>query len=491
VNGDLVMSRRTVVDAGGSDLRLRSAGPIAAGIFSAHGLWIDTDGALPLVAGGAVQLDAAELQLDAGGPIGSALQPFVTDAERLSLSTRIDGAGIFVASTGSVTLGGTTIEVHRPDGQGGVQALGRAPLQSVDSAGDFVLDAAGTITVDAAGSMVASGRMTLNAADALTLQAGVSAMSADGMTLTAARGSVTIGEGVTVLSGTTSGALSITAGEDVMLAKQSDLRSSGGAIEVRAIAGTVTMDAAARMRSSGGDLSVRAEEGMEIGTLDAVTAGQAPASGGVITLRADGPGSRIVSAQAAAGVNARAAALRMQGYGLRLGEDGRALRVEAPVLDLAAPGGVLARQTQAHGETRHLAMVGDALYLQAASVGGDAIARGRVDKPDLLAPDLQPNLQPAAAPVNRVRPAGLWPTGPASNGFASLAAGRDLSGLASVVSLASAEVTWTPAGGDESDPGQELSRAFVLGSLASQPLQAGLHATQDGVAEYWLENLYL
>jgi hypothetical protein len=251
------------------------------------------------------------------------------------------------------------------------------------------------------------------------------------------------------------------------------------------------MDAAARMRSSGGDLSVRAEEGMEIGTLDAVTAGQAPASGGVITLRADGPGSRIVSAQAAAGVNARAAALRMQGYGLRLGEDGRALRVEAPVLDLAAPGGVLARQTQAHGETRHLAMVGDALYLQAASVGGDAIARGRVDKPDLLAPDLQPNLQPAAAPVNRVRPAGLWPTGPASNGFASLAAGRDLSGLASVVSLASAEVTWTPAGGDESDPGQELSRAFVLGSLASQPLQAGLHATQDGVAEYWLENLYL
>ena len=286
------------------------------------------------------------------------------------------------------------------------------------------------------------------------------------------------------------GAIVLTAQGNWTQGAGAQVRSGGGEVAVQS--GTLTMGATASIRSQGGAIRLRAEDGLEIGMLDAVPTGQPTGAGGVITVRSDSPASRIVSAQAATGLNARASALRMQGYGLRLGDEGRALRVEARSLDLSAPGGVLARQTQADGETHHVAMVGDALYLQVASLGVDPVASGRVPLPELIvAPPPQVNLQPAAAVQDRARATGVALSGAASGASSSLAAGSDLSGLARVAGLGSAEVTWRQTDADESQLGEELSRAFVLGSVSSQPAQAGVRLTEIGSVDYWLDDLYL
>jgi hypothetical protein len=440
-------------------------------------------------AGGAIVLtaqgnwtQAAGAQVDSGGgnvtvQSGGALT--------MDATAQIDaGTGLLdLESTGAMTLGelvGSTVS--------GTSTGGAIVAQSdiaADAAG-LVLSAELDLGLLAGVSATAAGAATLTSAQgAVSVGAGANLTSGAALSVTSTQGTVTVGAGAALGSGA---ALSVTAGLDMDLAAQAVLSSAGGAIvltaqgnwtqgagaqvrsgggEVAVQSGTLTMDATASIRSQGGAIRLRAEDGLEIGMLDAVPTGQPTGAGGVRTVRTDSPASRIVSAQAATGLNARASALRMQGYGLRLGDEGRALRVEARSLDLSAPGGVLARQTQADGETQHVAMVGDALYLQVASLGVDPVASGRVPLPELIvAPPPQVNLQPAAAVQDRARATG-------------------------VADLGSAEVTWRQTDADESQSGDELSRAFVLGSVSSQPAQAGVRLTEIGSVDYWLDALYL
>ena len=177
---------------------------MTAATLVADGIWLDTDGPTPVFGAGGLVVTADRLRMEVGGPIGSAAQPFALNVDRVSLSTRTDGAGIFLASAGDVTVGGGLgVKVYRPDGAGGVQTLGGASAKGLDSAGDLVLDAAGTITVDASGGGVVArdnvrlsatgvgtdvilgadvrsdtGHVTVQAADDLAMLAGVDVMTA-------------------------------------------------------------------------------------------------------------------------------------------------------------------------------------------------------------------------------------------------------------------------------------------------------------------------
>ena len=491
---------------------LSSAG--GAIVLTAQGHWTQAAGAqvdsgggnVTVQSGGALTMDATA-QLDAGTGL---LQLQSTRAMTLG---ELAGSTVSGTSTGGAIVAQSDIAT----GAGGLVLSAEVDLSllagmSATAAGAATLTSAqGAVSVGAGANLSSGAALSVTSTQgAVTLAAGANLTSGAALSVTSTQGTVTVGTGATLGSGT---ALSVTAGLDMDLAAQAVLNSAGGAIvltaqgnwtqgagaqvrsgggEVAVQSGTLTMDATASIQSQGGAIRLRAEDGLEIGMLDAVPTGQPTAAGGVITVRSDSPASRIVSAQAATGLNARASALRMQGYGLRLGDEGRALRVEARSLDLSAPGGVLARQTQADGETHHVAMVGDALYLQVASLGVDPVASGRVPLPELIvAPPPQVNLQPAAATQDRARAAGVALSGAASWASSSLAAGSNLSGLARVADLGSAEVTWLQMDADESQSGDELSRAFVLGSVSSQPAQAGVRLTEIGSVDYWLDDLYL
>jgi hypothetical protein len=250
------------------------------------------------------------------------------------------------------------------------------------------------------------------------------------------------------------------------------------------------MDATALVRAPGATISMDAEGGLELGRIDSSLPGQPSATGGLVQLRAEGVNARIVSARDASGLNVQAGMLRMQGYGLRLGDDGRALRVDAGSLDLWAPGGVLSRQTQAGGHTHHVAMVGDTLYLQVASLGTDTVASGAfVPHPPQSNPVLK--TLSAAPSSGRGQVSGVDQSVWAARATDTPATEKMMPRLPGVDGTRPADLISLHLDDDEPPAGDSLSRAFLLGSVFSQPSLAGLAAADMGVAEYWIDNLYL
>jgi hypothetical protein len=69
--------------------------------------------------------------------------------------------------------------------------------------------------------------------------------------------------------------------------------------------------------------------------------------------------------------------------------------------------------------------------------------------------------------------------------------GKVMPRLAGVDDPRSADLISLQLDDEEPSAGDSLSRAFLLGSVFSQPSLAGLPAADMGVAEYWIDNLYL
>jgi len=81
---------------------------------------------------------------------------------------------------------------------------------------------------------------------------------------------------------------------------------------------------------------------------------------------------------------------------------------------------------------------------------------------------------------------------PGAGASAALNLETDSAGLARVADLGSADISWQqPRDGAGAATADVLSRAFVIGSHAYQPIHAGMNWTETSFAEYWLDNLSL
>jgi hypothetical protein len=455
-----------------------------------------------------VDVVASGLRLVAGVGIGAPTNAIETTVT--TLTARATSGGVYLLETDGLTVDDVSVTTQRVGTDASTGTSGSSDAVQADvitTGGNGSIDLRtlnGSITLgdgtvpddDTAVSAHGSGTVFLKAqGDDTDVVVSADIRSGSGTITVHAARSIAIGAAASV-GNQGAGTLELFAATGgLTMAGQSALATGGGAILVGAASGAILMQPDARMESVGGNVSLRADRGVELGVIDASIAGQPSNAGGTVSLRSDGGGSRIVSAQAATGINVRAAALKMQGYGLKLGETGRALRTDAPVLDLSAPGGVLARQTQADGEIHHVAMVNDALYLQAASVGAHVTAKPRASQGWL--PQAELALKQLPVSLAALSSGGLdtaaqvspLPGALSATGRADTAAS---SGLARVVGLGSASVSWSQAEDQTGTAAADvLSRAFILGSPFSQPVQAGLSWTDSSLADYWLDNLSL
>ena len=134
---------------------------------------------------------------------------------------------------------------------------------------------------------------------------------------------------------------------------------------------TLTMDAGSRLTARD-DLALMARDGLVVDRIDA--------AGQTVTLRSDAIGSTISALTPADGTaNVVADRVDLQGMGPLLGQ-GNAVRVQSAAVNVLAPSGMVARQTQASGDVNYVVMSAG-FGLPAAGQLGDAERGERPGRP--------------------------------------------------------------------------------------------------------------
>jgi hypothetical protein len=216
---------------------------------------------------------------------------------------------------------------------------------------------------------------------------------------------------------------------------------------------------------------------------------------GEVRLQAMGSDAVVRSGLAAGQTNITAASLVLEGMGPVAGT-GTPLQVNAPLVDVLTPSGMVMRQTQANGNVRVVVMADGQLHEQLVNVNRQFVTDGRdVATP---VPSLQSPAGPAAAAWGG---AGDWGGGWAQGSsetvrklLASLSVRGNLAdGAAGVGRLATADVQWQAGSDGDGSASADLDRAFLLGAPASQPLWGGAVMVDTSLADfdYWVETLTL
>jgi len=329
--------------AGAANIRLSAGTVMTVGAIA-------TTGAVDMSAGAILDSGSADIDVSAGAlrivaqatggsGIGSAAQHLQVAVGTLAASSagNAAGSGVYLDAVGVVAIDSiAAIAVSRTNADGSTGTLGSAPGSDLSSAGALVLTASGAITVNQ-GSANGSG---VSAAGNLLLKS--SGASAD------------IRLNAEVLS--TGGAISISAGRDLLAASSIIAGGAGASIDAAAVRAFV-MGEGSLLQTGGGNAAVRAGADATIETIDTGSGAVSVAAGGSI-IDQDGAGD--------SGVDILAGATQLSA-GLAIGSAASSLETRIATLSAnAGAGGVYI------SETDGLAI--DSVTVQVARVDGAGAA---------------------------------------------------------------------------------------------------------------------
>ncbi|MEY8876303.1 MAG: beta strand repeat-containing protein, partial [Leptothrix sp. (in: b-proteobacteria)] len=426
--------------------------------------------------------------------------------------------------TGDITIDGrvnpvrfdSPVEVRAAAGatvriEGDVQATS---LRIVGAAQVLVRDANLTATTPAgirfSGSATLAGNVVLTT-DALSLDGGAGSLQAADPTATLtlltqgpAR-TVFVGSAAVAQDGLLVGSQTLAALGDGFARIEIGRAGQTGALQVVGNAAfgdavtlwgsTLTMAAGSSLNALG-DVALMARDGLVVDHI--------AAAGQTVTLRSEGVGSTISAQPPAAGAPVTphivADRVDLQGMGPLLGH-GNAVQVQAGAVNVLAPSGMVARQTQANGDVNYVVMSGGSVYLQLVDSITHSVASGQVGLPAPTSVSQTATLVAA----NRVRASAyllpIDPIAPLSQvlhlgdpgAIAASAGWRAAQGAgvsAQVARLASADIVLT-ASGSSDDAVPDWSHAYLLGELDRQPTSSGVAMVGAGAFDYWVESLTL
>ncbi|MEI6026054.1 MAG: hypothetical protein WCT47_05100, partial [Betaproteobacteria bacterium] len=422
---------------------------------------------------GRVNVDGSSQTLTFANPVEIRTAP----GAQVEIKGRVEAQSLSVDGDATVKITGATLTLSEP---AGLKVQGRA-----DFSGDVTITASAVAFEGGAGSLTAQpgARLTLLPKDpAQNIVIGSGAPAGGPEFDLGTRELAALGDGFSRV-------------EIGHAGRAAELRVEGNAAFRDAVTlwgSKVTMAAGSNLTSSG-DVTVMAAGDVRLARVDA--------PGQTVTVRAEGAGASVKSIAGQAGVNVVAGKVVVEGFGPLDGQGG-ALRVNSGQVDLFTPSGLVLRQTQTNGEVHFLVMVDGVSYLQLVNTQRDAVASGKVGLPVVQ------STQGPAAPLAST---GGWALAlgadtpsslqrAASPGWSTITAqpevGWSLSNArrvdAQVARLTTADVTWNAALAASADQqGDTLSRAFLLGVPAAQPLAAGSSAALAAPFDYWVENLTL
>jgi hypothetical protein len=263
------------------------------------------------------------------------------------------------------------------------------------------------------------------------------------------------------------------------------------------------MASGTRLASQGGNVTVSAVNAstLRIAGIDARAAGTT--RGGVVDIQAGG--ATVEAANAGAGTDIFATAVNFAGYGPSADSIKDALRVQAEVVQLSAPQGLVVRDTGADGRTTFNLMKDGQLFKQMVVTGevtrvtenpnalldkGDdaLISAGLPVTSKLLAAPLLPvahlnwaydRRDPATA--SNMMVSSYLRSVSASEALASSTMGLELDLLSGNASDLLSEQSYGLA--------ERLERAYVLGTPGAQPLISGLDSFSEDTFDYWVDTL--
>jgi hypothetical protein len=313
--GAITMADDTSATADAGSIRYRAA------LNAVLELLQTNTGNVAVIAGGSIvdgdaetDIVASDLILSAGGDIGglaAGTDPLEIDVDRLTASADTGDSNIFEVDMVEVTQLTVSVEVVQANASTDTESNTQSDLQTMAN-GAIIL-------------RVLSGNLTISEGDAD--DTGVDA-AGSGVILLQAAGDVTLDADVA----SQTGAISILAGGDVN--QNADL-TTDATVDVEA-AGSIEMAASASTMTASDNIRYTADGDIEVGTLDARTAGS-QSTWGAIALSAAGSITDASSADSATDLYASAARLSA---GAGIGELGAAVNpLETEVAILAASSG--------------------------------------------------------------------------------------------------------------------------------------------------------
>jgi hypothetical protein len=364
--------------------------------------------------------------------------PLVLEADTLALHGSISGADTVVVKTADPARG---ITIGTGSTDAGTLNIDAATLARLASAGQLVF-----------GSADATGKVTLGAIDfgAIT----PAPIEVHGGLVEVLAGSGVLKTGAALLLDGDNGVL---LGDDI---------AAGGAVTIASSAGGVTMAAGTHVLG-GGRIEVTARGGVRIGQLQA----------DLVVVDSDG----VMSGNGDGSVNIVAKQASLHGLGPVAGQ-GNALLVQAPVLHVAAPSGVVVQDTDPDGRTHFYLLDGGKMYEQAVALS--SVERVSQD-PAAPAATLQGYrygggalLEPMASLLDGSGWASSWT---ASSSTSSYLSGSTLAAAdtAQLGMLSSSSLGLT----------RLFGQSFALGSAGQQALASGQPASSEVDFDYWLEDL--
>jgi hypothetical protein len=404
----------------------------ASGVVRFDGLLTLNGGTLTIA--GASQVIIGDIVVSGhGGQSG----PLVLEADTLALHGSISGADTVVVKTADPARG---ITIGTGSTDAGTLNIDAATLARLASAGQLVF-----------GSADATGKVTLGAIDLGAITP--APIEVHGGVVELLAGSGVLKTGAALLLDGDNGVL---LGDDI---------AAGGAVKIASSAGGVTMAGGTHVLG-GGRIEVTAHGDVRIGQLQADLV--VVDSAGVMSGNGDG-NVNIVAKQAS-----------LHGLGPVAGQ-GNALLVQAPVLHVAAPTGVVVQDTDPDGRTHFYLLDGGKMYEQAVALG--SVERVSQD-PAAPAATLQAIgygggalVEPMASLLDDSGWASSWTTGSSTSSYLSGkpgAGGAAQAGLLSAGSLGIAQL---------------LGQSYALGSAGQQVLSTGQPAAAAADFDYWLEEL--
>ena len=425
------------------------------------------DGTVTINASGTVRFDST-LVLNGGSVvirgasavmIGDVLMSgkdgmFVIEANTLTLNGDVKGAAAVVLRPADSAL---AIDIGGAGVTGGYNVTA-AQLAHLATVGSLVIGTQGTDGHAAAGA----GTVSLAAIDLRALTAAPVAVYGGIVTVAAGAGTLQAAAGLTL------------DGRDGIVLQDS-VGAAAGNVVLYSASGAITMAATATV-SGAAEVALQAAGNLGIGHLQ-----------GDHVVLSSGSGT-IADAAANDAVNIVANKVSIYGYGPKVGS-GNAVQVQAPVVYVSAPAGMVLQDTGNDGRTHFYALDGATMYEQVIGVGN--VVR-QVEVPPAAAVQASALVLSQSLVLQRLLEVAASPAL-----FRGSALAASDSGVAAYLS-GLGNVAVGPAAGMGQDGllvagTQGLSRwsgaSFTLGSPGQQALSTGAAASDSTAFDFWLEDV--
>jgi hypothetical protein len=517
--GNLVLSSAVIGVDGDSDETEVLTLQVNGGNVELRGAVSNIDG---LTVSGARDVSFAEtvsvtgqLTIDATGVVTFSKNLTLSGAAQLTIrgaTALVFAAGVQVQVAGDVTLNAESLSLL--GGADSLSGTGVLSLGSATSSGNLRIDtASGSVAADGALNLGETQIKAIGAGFARVVlgTAGLGAVSVAGDADLSSLGAVPLeiqGKAITV---TAAGAGTVLVAADLSLRAEDGLRLESGittairsAISLVSSQGQITMAAGTRLASQGGNVTVSAVNAstLTVAGIDARAAGAT--RGGVVDIQAGA--ATVTAANSSAGVDIFATAVNFAGYGPGAGAMSSVLQVQADVVQVSAPEGLVVRDTAADGRTSFNLMKGGQLFHQLQATSG--VTRVTQDPATLLTKS-DDALVAAGLPTNSqllARPSVPTPSLNWAFDKKDPASASNMMVASYLRAVSASESLASPAAGieigflqasDENDLlsaqsyglAERLERAYVLGTPGAQPLISGLDSFSEDTFDYWVDTL--